>query len=91
MSALVQAVRLPLINSSALSLLTFKSPHIAAKGFGTYGLLNQSASLISSSKNPAIFCTAAMQSQRRSPGCKCRLAILACNTEPGSPQARTLS
>ena len=42
MSALVQAVRLPLINSSALSLLTFKSPHIAAKGFG--------ASSISSSK-----------------------------------------
>ena len=62
MSALVQAVRLPVINTSALSLLTFKSPHIAANGFGTYGLLNQSASLISSSKNPAVFCTAAMQS-----------------------------
>ena len=91
MSALVQAVRLPLINSSALSLLTFKSPHIAAKGFGTYGLLNQWASLISSSKNPVLFCAAAMQSIRQSLGGKCRLAILACNTDPGSPQARTLS
>ena len=83
MSARVQAMMLPLINSSALSLPTFKSPHIAAKGLG--------ASSISSSKNPALVCTAALQWPRESPGGKCRLAIRACNTEPGSPQARTLS
>ena len=83
MSARVQAMMLPLINSSALLLLTFKSPHIAAKGFGAFS--------ISSSKNPALVCTAALQLSRESPGRKCRLAIRACNPEPGSPQARTLS